>query len=280
MAAHAWGPLGVCSWSLKVTSVPQLERLTKGLGLGHVQIACGDPNHAQWEEGDRLPAAARAASFQMTAAMLGFPGEDYSTPQIIRETGGFGPPALREERLRLLEWGIGRTIEFGLSDLSTHAGFIPEVGSADRGEFLRTLGQVGLLAADAHVTVTFETGQETAELLRTTLDELDCPNLKVNFDPANMLLYDMGDPLRAVETLAPFIRGVHLKDAIRPTAKGEWGSELPLGKGEVNIPAFLDALRKIDYRGPLCVEREVGNAQQRYLDIAEGLKLVRPLIDG
>ncbi len=30
--------------------------------------------------------------------------------------------------------------------------------------------------------------------MRRTLDELQSPNIKVNFDPANMLLYDMGDP--------------------------------------------------------------------------------------
>ena len=63
------------------------------------------------------------------------------------------------------------------------------------------------------ITLAFETGQETAELLRTTLDELQSPNIKINFDPANMLLYDMGDPIRAVELLGPSIRSVHVKDA-------------------------------------------------------------------
>ena len=70
------------------------------------------------------------------------------------------------------------------------------------------------------MTIAFETGQETAELLRRTLDELKCSNLKVNFDPANVLLYDKGDPLRAVEILGPDIRSVHVKDANRPTTPG------------------------------------------------------------
>ena len=83
------------------------------------------------------------------------------------------------------------------------------------------------------MTVAFETGQETADLLRLTLDELKCPNLKVNFDPANMLLYDKGDPLRAVEILGPDIRSVHVKDANRPTTPGTWGEEVPLGQGQV-----------------------------------------------
>ena len=82
-----------------------------------------------------------------------------------------------------------------------HAGFIPEPGDPDRKPFLDTLGKVSDLAKAKGVTVAFETGQETADLLRRTLDDLKCPNLKVNFDPANMLLYDKGDPIRAVEIL-------------------------------------------------------------------------------
>ena len=39
-----------------------------------------------------MPAAARSSGIVMTGAMLGFPGEDYTTPQTIKETGGFGKP--------------------------------------------------------------------------------------------------------------------------------------------------------------------------------------------
>ena len=69
-------------------------------------------------------------------------------------------------------------------------------------------------------------------MLRRTLDDLKAPNLKVNFDPANMILYDMGDPIRAVEILGPDIRSVHVKDANRPTVPGQWGQEVPLGEGQ------------------------------------------------
>jgi hypothetical protein len=56
-----------------------------------------------------MPAAARAAGFEMTAAMLGFPGEDYTTPQTIQHTGGFGNPATRAERLERLQWALQRS---------------------------------------------------------------------------------------------------------------------------------------------------------------------------
>jgi L-ribulose-5-phosphate 3-epimerase len=267
--------IGVCSWSLQVKSVPELRCLLDRLGVNVVQIACGDPHHAAWEEGDKLPEAARAAGFEMSGAMLGFPGEDYTTPQTIQHSGGFGNPATRAERLERFAWALDRTRALGLTDLMLHAGFLPEPGDPDRKPFLDTLGKVSALAQAKGVTIAFETGQETAGLLRRTLDDLKCPNLKVNFDPANMLLYDKGDPLKAVEILGPDIRSVHVKDANRTKVPGTWGEEVPLGRGQVNIKAFVQTLKKVGYRGPLCIEREVGDQEGRMTDVAHGIRYLK-----
>ncbi len=267
--------IGVCSWSLQVKSIPELTNLMGKLGIDVLQIACGDPHHAAWEEGDNMPAAAKAAGFRLTGAMLGFPGEDYTTPQTIQKTGGFGNPATRPERLQRFGWALDRTRALGLSDIMLHAGFLPEPADPDRKPFLETLAKVSELARAKGITVGFETGQETAELLRRTLDELKCPNLKVNFDPANMILYDKGDPLRAVEILGPDIRSVHVKDANRTKVPGAWGEEVPLGQGQVNIRQFIKTLKKVGYRGPLCIEREVGDQEQRMADIAHGIQHLR-----
>ncbi|MBM3978842.1 MAG: sugar phosphate isomerase/epimerase [Planctomycetes bacterium] len=267
--------IGVCSWSLQVTSVPELKEFMDRLGVDVVQLACGDPHHASWDEGDALPAVARAAGFRMSGAMLGFPGEDYTTPQTIEKTGGFGDPATRPERLERFKWGLARTKELGLTDIMLHAGFIPEPGAAARKPFLDTLAQVADLAKAAGVVVAFETGQESAALLRLTLDELRAPNLKVNFDPANMLLYDKDDPLAVLDLLAPDIRSVHLKDANRPTVKGTWGEEVPLGRGQTNTKAFVKALKRVGFRGALCIEREVGTQADRFRDIEHGVRFLR-----
>ena len=225
-----------------------------------------------------MPEAARASGLAFTGAMLGFPGEDYTTPETIRRTGGFGNPADRAERLDRLRWGLDRTVALGLADLTLHAGFLPEVGSPDRSAMLDALAEAGSLAAAKGVTLAFETGQETAELLRRTLDDLRSPHLKVNFDPANMLLYDMGDPIEAVALLGPDIRSVHVKDARRPKVAGQWGEEVPLGEGEVDIPRFVHALKDVGYAGPLVVEREVGDQAGRLRDVAHGLDLLRRLV--
>jgi sugar phosphate isomerase/epimerase len=267
--------IGVCSWSLQPKNVPELKRLMDRLGVDVVQIACGDPHHAAWDEGDAMPAAAKEAGFRMSGAMLGFPGEDYTTPQHIQRTGGFGPKELRSERLDRFKWALERVRHLGLSDLMLHAGFIPHEGDRERKPMLDVLAQVGDLAKTAGITVAFETGQETADLLRKTLDDLKSPNLKVNFDPANMLLYDMGDPLRAVEMLGPDIRSVHVKDANRPTVKGTWGEEVPLGQGQANVKDFVRTLKRVGYRGPLCIEREIGDQAGRVRDIDHGITFLR-----
>lgn len=267
--------VGVCSWSLQVKSVPELKADLRELGLDVVQIACGDPHHASWEEGDDLPAVAKEAGFRMTGAMLGFPGEDYTTPATIQQTGGFGDPALRPERIERFRWGVKRTVELGLQDLMCHAGFIPQPGSDERRSFLDTITLVAGIAAENGVTLALETGQETADLLRLTLDELKMPNLKVNFDPANMLLYDMGDPMKAVDLLAPDIRSVHMKDARRPKQPGQWGEEVPLGQGQANIPLFVKKLRNAGFQGALVIEREAGNKQERLRDIAHAIRYLK-----
>ncbi len=272
--------LGVCSWSLQVKSIPELSELLAGLGVNVTQIACGDPHHASWEEGDAMPEVARTSGLAMTGAMLGFPGEDYATPQTIKVTGGFGNPADRAERLERLKWAVDRTVALGLRDLMLHAGFLPDVDDPDRHAMLDTLAKAGQIASEKGITLAFETGQETADLLRRTLDDLKSPNLKVNFDPANMLLYDMGDPIRAVEILGPDIRSVHVKDATRPTTPGAWGEEVPLGQGQVNIKKFVRTLKRVGYAGPLVVEREVGDQAARLRDVAHGLGYLRECLGG
>ena len=267
--------IGVCSWSLQVKSIPELADFMNRLGVDVVQIACGDPHHAAWDEGDGMPAVAKAAGFRMSGAMLGFPGEDYTTPKTIEHTGGFGDPATRPERIERFKWALSRTRELGLQDLMLHAGFIPAMGDPARKVFLDTLAQVSDLAQSAGVIIAFETGQESAKLLRQTLDDLKCANLKVNFDPANMLLYDMDDPLAVLELLAPDIQSVHLKDANRPTTPGNWGSEVPLGQGQTNTKAFVKALKQVGYRGSLCIEREVGTQAERFADIEHGIRFLR-----
>ena len=97
--------------------------------------------------------------------------------------------------------------------------------------------------------ILMETGQENAETLRDFLEELSHPALGVNFDPANMILYGKGDPILALETLSPWVKHVHIKDARRSSVAGEWGKEVPWGEGDFDNEEFLKTLTRIGYQG-------------------------------
>ncbi len=267
--------IGVCSWALNVKSIKELRKLCDQLGVNVIQIACGDPFHASWEEGERMPEEALKAGFDMSCTMLGFPGEDYTTPQSIHATGGFGPVHLRNERLERFTWALDRTKKLGLADIMFHSGFVPEKNDSDYGPFLETLGRAADLAKERGITCALETGQESSEHLLEFTKELGRANIRINFDPANLLLYDKDEPLPALRKVGPLVQSVHVKDAKRPTKPGEWGTELPLGQGDVNIPAFVKTLKEIGYTGPLCIERCVADQKQAIADIIGGIQVLR-----
>ena len=116
-------------------------------------------------------------------------------------------------------------------------------------------------------------------MLLRFIEDVHHPALKINFDPANMILYGTGDPVEALDTLGKFVISVHCKDGDwpamdRPQSLGE---ELPLGKGKVNLPAFIAKLKEIGYRGLLSIEREGASGKQREHDIKEAIALLRKL---
>jgi sugar phosphate isomerase/epimerase len=157
------------------------------------------------------------------------------------------------------------TAKLGVKYLSTHAGFIDEGDEAYAAKIIKRLRTLADLAEDAGVILLFETGQETAEELATFMEKLDHNSVGVNFDPANIILYNKGNPIAALRWLAPWIQHLHVKDATRTKVPGTWGAEVPWGDGEVGAAEFLKALEEIGFDGPMAIEREAGD--NRFGDI-------------
>jgi sugar phosphate isomerase/epimerase len=251
--------LGACSWSLRPRSAAALARSLRSLGLTSVQLALGPLDDPSWRP-DRTLGALRAAGIAVRSAMMSMRGEDYSSLESIRATGGVRPdahwPANRAaaERQAAFAWRLGVRL------VSFHAGFLPhrrdDPVRATMLERLRTI--VDVYAAHA-VQVAFETGQESADTLLDVLAELDRPAAGINFDPANMLLYDVGDPVAALDRLAPHVRQIHVKDARRTRVPGTWGEEVPVGQGEVDWGGFFEVFARHRLRCDLMIEREAGD---------------------
>ena len=122
------------------------------------------------------------------------------------------------------------------------------------------------------IEVAFETGQETAPVLVEHLQKLGRKNVGVNFDPANIVLYDHGDPIKALRTLGPWLKQIHIKDGTRPRTPGAWGEEVVAGTGEVAWSEFFATLRALNFDGWCCIEREAGTT--RVEDICAARELV------
>ena len=124
-----------------------------------------------------------------------------------------------------------------------------------------------------------ETGQEPADVLLRFLADVGRDNLFINFDPANMILYGVEQPLPALEQLGRYVRSVHCKDATWSSEPGvTWGREVPLGDGDVDFAAFLHTLDRIGYRGPLTIEREIPHEpEQQRAEIGGAIELLERL---
>lgn len=268
--------LAVCSWSLQPTSADDLFTKLAATGLKRVQIAL-DPVRSN-EGGGWAGFGAQASKRGVTlvSGMIGTVGEDYSTLETIRRTGGVVPDATWPETWKNIQADVEVASALGLTLVSFHAGFLPhEESDPTYAKLQGRLRQIADLFASQKMQVAFETGQEEAPTLAAFLKKLDRPNTGVNFDPANMILYDKGDPVTALRTLGPWLRQCHLKDAVRTKKPGEWGEEVRLGTGEVNWKAFFQALDAVGFKGNLCIEREAG--QQRVADIRAAREYVQKL---
>jgi sugar phosphate isomerase/epimerase len=254
----AAAPVAICSWSLQAVNSAELVDRVRATGARAVQLALTPIIEKPDAWGDVFDALA-AAGIEVASGMLETVGEDYSTLDTIRVTGGVVPdatwPATRARAAEVAALAGAR----GISLVTFHAGFIPHEPGAEREKLFGRLREIARLFAAQRARIAFETGQESAETLAHALDALGDPTIGVNFDPANMILYGMGDPVTAVRTLAPRIAQVHIKDALPTKVAGTWGSEVRAGTGAVDWTEFFAALSHVPATIRLAIEREAGD---------------------
>jgi sugar phosphate isomerase/epimerase len=275
MANDIESRLAVCSWSLQPESPEALVAHLREIGIPRVQLAL-DPLRETPETWGKTGELFRAEGIGIVSGMFGTIGEDYSSLDTIKETGGVVPDEHWDANWANIQSVADIAARLGLKLVTFHAGFLPHEES-DPG-FAKLLGRITQIADafDAHgIELGFETGQETADTLRIFLEKLNRPSVGVNFDPANMLLYDKGDPIDALETLAPFLKQCHIKDATKTREPGTWGAEVTVGTGEVDWPTFFATLTKLGYDGDCCIEREADD--QRVADIRTAREFVTQL---
>jgi sugar phosphate isomerase/epimerase len=268
--------LAVCSWSLRPASPESLAQTLLDLGIPRVQLAldplCNEP--AAWSHSAEVFAK---AGIRIVSGMFGTLGEDYSTLESIKLTGGVVPDETWEQNWSHIKAVAAIAAGLGLSLVTFHAGFLPHDPADPAYAKLRDrIIRIARLFATHGINLGFETGQESADTLAGFLRDLGEPNVGVNFDPANMLLYAKGDPIQALRTLRPWLQQCHIKDALLTKVPGTWGEEVVTGTGEVDWNGFFATLAETGYTGNLCIEREAG--EQRETDIRSARDFVLGLV--
>lgn len=222
------------------------------------------PPHLDNADGiEEVRDAVRQTGVAITTVFCGFEGESYADIPTVINTVGLVPEEPRAARVEKIETISQFASALGVNRIGAHIGFIPHDKADPRFDALveTVRGICDSLGARDQVFA-LETGQETAKALKTFIEEVARPNLKVNFDPANMILYGTEPPVPATQMLMPWIDGVHCKDGTWPTEKDQLGHETPFGSGDVDATAWLHLLVREGYRGPLTIEREISGPQQ------------------
>lgn len=280
MKTQSTAQIGVCSWSLQATGPQDLADKVNALGLKQVQLGL-TPHRDDPGAWDGVQEILGESGIRIVSGMYSTVGEDYTTPETIRRTGGIVPDAHWEENRRLAEVTASLAESLGLHLVNAHAGFLPhDPQDPDYEKLFQRVAVLADIFGARGVTLLLETGQETAHTLLAflkALHERNIDNVAVNFDPANMLLYDMDDPIEALRMLTPHVRQVHVKDARRPAVKGQWGEEMVVGAGTVDWVAFVRILAEADFEGGYIFEREAGD--DRVGDIARGITALRAAMD-
>ena len=172
--------------------------------------------------------------------------------------------------------------------MTTHIGVVPVEENEKKKIMREACHELAVYADSIGSAFAVETGPELATVLCDFLDSLDAGGVRVNFDPANLVMVAGDRPETAVKTLGKYIVHTHAKDGIKlqrtmaegvelsPEAKahnemmdmGRKYLELPLGQGGVNFDTYLPALKETGFDGFLTIEREVGETPEEDIGLA------------
>ena len=200
---------------------------------------------------------------EATSLVVGGPGPEeydfYNGPMTI----GFVPRQWRAKRIERAKQASDFAKKCGIPAVQTHCGFLPEnPNDPVYKETIEAIREVVSYCKRNGQNFRYETGQETPITLVRAIKDVGLDNQGVNFDVANLILYGKANPVDAVETIGPYVQGVHAKDGLWPTDPKNLGKEVPIGQGKVDFPRVIRRLKEMNYQGAITIEREISGPQQ------------------
>jgi sugar phosphate isomerase/epimerase len=227
------------------------------IGVKHVEIALPPMDKAD-------EVMANLAAHGLSPATLMASG-DIASDAIVEQFAGFCDVARK----------MGVTVIF----TSVHAGEIPKPTVYER------MRRVGEEAAKRSVLVAMETHpdlMQNGDVAMETLRAIDHPNIRMNFDTANIMYYNEHTTTRdELSKVARHVASVHLKDSNgRPRA---W--DFPtLGDGVIDFRRCIRMLNEVGFHGPFTMELEgiegqKLNAEEAAEDVAKSVAYLRRIAE-
>ena len=256
--------IGVMLPNLKLSTKEALKKASE-IGVDGVQL---------WVSGGDLdPAKLSGTARENLIHFVGSLGLEISA--LCGDLGhGFGDETDLGKRIELTKKYLDLSVDLRTPILTSHIGTIPEDSSSKVYQLmLQALRDIGKYAEGIDSCLAAETGPESAQLLLKFLKEAGTKGLKVNYDPANLVMVAGDDPVKGVYTLGEYIVHTHAKDGVKLP---DGYKEVPLGEGAVPWKEYIAALRSIGFDGFLTIEREVG--ENPAADIIKAKDFLRTII--
>ena len=258
---RAGGPLNPVGVFLRCTGQDDpLKALqaVKSLGLDTIQVSKLPDRFYTPEGAKEFAGLLKANAIRADSVVAVFAGESYRDRETVVRTVGFRPVELIPERLEYLRKCVEFAQAIGAGIVTFHMGFLPE-NAADPvyKAMLTAVSDIAGYAAKRNVTISLETGQETGAQLASFLDKITVARVGVNFDPANLVIYGVDSPSRALQHFVSRVTSVHVKDALLPETPGGMGREVRPGEGRAELNECFRMLRASGFRGALIIENYV-----------------------
>lgn len=261
--------IGVLIELFKNTNIDERFSELRSMGMESCQLVCWDRDILHDDHVvEAVNKAVEKHGVHITAFWCGWEGRrvwDFYEGQL---TLGLVPADYRVERLKMLMEGSDFAKKIHVTDFATHVGYMPENPYDPKyEEVLVACKAIVEKCKENGQNFLFETGQETPVTLKRAIQDIEKVlgkgNVGINLDPANLLMYGKANPVDALDVFGEYVMGIHAKDGMYPTDGHSLGAEMPLGKGKVNYPVFIEKLKEVGYKGDLTIEREISGEEQK-----------------
>ena len=248
-------------------------------GVATTQLNNWDMSKWTRENAEKVKRDLKSSGVRLAALWTGYSGTVIWDLIDGPDTMGLIPEYTRKRRIADLKAGADFAAMVGAPAIITHCGFIPETPKCHLYmEVLDALGEIAEYCQKLGLGFWFETGQETPVTLLRTIEDIGLPNLGINLDTANIILYGKGNPVDALDVFGKYVRNLHVKDGVYPQDGHKLGHETPIGQGKVDFEKIIPKLHELGFTGELVVEREITGDQQAK-DIMAALDYIGKLVD-